>query len=100
MQIKLGRETSYEKYRDKNSHDAYSVGVVSYSEAWANLMEAQLAQGHTIEACAKKTSYQAGTEGITGFMYGCAVSALAEFWEHGEALRRWAQSRCSNKRRR
>lgn len=33
--------------------------------------------------------YSSHTEGITGFMYGCAVSALAHFWAHGEALRRW-----------
>lgn len=31
----------------------------------------------------------ANTDGITGFMYGCAVSGLAKFWKHGEQLRRW-----------
>jgi len=25
-----------------------------------------------------------------GFMYGCAVSTLAKFWEFGEDLRRWS----------
>lgn len=28
-------------------------------------------------------------DGITGFMYGCAVQMLAKSWKHGEALRRW-----------
>lgn len=37
----------------------------------------------------QKTSHDADTEGITGFMYGCAVNILAHVWEHGEELRRW-----------
>jgi hypothetical protein len=28
-------------------------------------------------------------EGITGFMFGCAVLVLAKCWKYGEALRRW-----------
>ena len=28
-------------------------------------------------------------DGITVYMYGCAVSVLAKAWKHGEALRRW-----------
>ena len=44
---------------------------------------------HTIRSVAKDTSHEADADGITGFMYGCAVSALAHFWEHGEVLRRW-----------
>ena len=52
-------------------------------------MEAQLAAGKTLAECAKKTSHSADTEGITGFMYGVAVSVLAACWTHGEELRRW-----------
>ena len=28
-------------------------------------------------------------EGITGFMYGAAVSILSQCWEYGEYLRKW-----------
>lgn len=89
MKLKPGTEQEYEQYRQRNSNDPYSARVVSYGEDWANLMEARLSIGESIEACAQATSRTADTDGITGFMYGCAVSALAHFWEHGEALRRW-----------
>ena len=52
-------------------------------------MEIQLANGHELKDIAKETSHEANTEGITGFMYGCAVSMLSELWEHSEALRQW-----------
>ena len=75
-------------YYDKNL-DFYGSGIIRFSERWANLMEAELANGKSLEKIAKRTSSKADTEGISGFMYGCAVSALSLFWEHGEALRRW-----------
>ena len=37
----------------------------------------------------EKRSHQADTEGITGFMYGCAVSILSHYWEYGEFLQKW-----------
>ena len=38
---------------------------------------------------ADKLSYEVDEEGITGFMYGCAVSILSQCWEYGEYLRKW-----------
>lgn len=38
---------------------------------------------------AERLSHEADTEGITGFMYGMAVSILAQTWEYGELLRKW-----------
>lgn len=38
---------------------------------------------------ADKLSNEADVEGITGFMYGCAVSILSQCWEYGEFLRKW-----------
>lgn len=72
-----------------NNTDGYESAVIRYVEAWANLMEERNAAGETVEQCAKDASHKADTEGISGFMYGCAVSILAGCWEHGEALRRW-----------
>ena len=89
MKIIEGKETEYQKYVTLNSSDLYSRGVVDYAEAWADLMEAEMAAGKQLVEIAHEASDRADTDGITGFMYGCAVSALAKFWFHGEELRRW-----------
>ena len=69
--------------------DGYGGAVMSYAERWARVMEEMIASGATVAGCAKEASHLADEEGITGFMYGCAVSTLAAVWVHGEALRRW-----------
>lgn len=87
--IKPGMETEYEEYVKINSGDGYGRGVIDYAELWARLMQRAIKDGKTIIECADNLSHIADTNGITGFMYGCAVSALAKFWEHGEELRKW-----------
>lgn len=72
----------------KNSQDPYSYECVRYAAAWASLMEVRIA-GKTVADVAKQASSEADTSGITGFMYGCAVSMLAEFWVRGDELRHW-----------
>ena len=89
MNIKPEMVADYATWKENNSKDFYSKGVVDYLERWAALMEAKLAEGETIQAVAEATSREADTEGISGFMYGMAVSALAHCWQHGEALRKW-----------
>ncbi len=89
MHLKAGTEEEYQKYVQLNSDDDYSKGVVDYGERWADLMEARLAAGEELTQMADTTSHEADTEGITGFMYGCAVKALAHFWHYGEELRQW-----------
>ena len=69
--------------------DPYGARVVSYSKDWAEMMEREFAQGQALIDIAEKTSREADTDGITGFMYGCAVALLADCWVHGEELRRW-----------
>ena len=86
--MKLKDETGWNKAVAANN-DPYGSCCIRYCEAWANLMEAYMADGATLEDIAKKASYEADHEGITGFMYGCAVGLLSHVWEHGEALRRW-----------
>lgn len=75
--------------------DPYSAGVIAFTALWGRLMEGQLAAGKTVADCAKAMSSLADTDGITGFMYGCAVGLLAKFWVHGEALRRWHNLDCA-----
>ena len=72
-----------------NNTDPYGARVYSYAEDWANLMEAKMAAGKSLADVAGPTSITADTDGITGFMYGAAVSVLSHVWKHGEALRRW-----------
>jgi hypothetical protein len=60
-----------------------------YAERWAYLMEHEMEEGKKLVDIAKTTSHTADEEGITGFMYGCAVSILSRVWIHGEELRRW-----------
>lgn len=68
----------------------YGLGVYGFAEAWARLMQAKIADGKKIADVADECSSLADKGyGITGFMYGCAVSTLAHCWEHGEELRRW-----------
>ena len=69
--------------------DGYGGGILHYAEQWACMMEGAMAKGETLTGCAKRLSHLADTDGITGFMYGCAVSLLSQCWEHGEELRRW-----------
>ena len=89
MKIKSGKEAEFNNFVEINSHDGYSLAVVNYVKRWAELMEKEIAKGKRLIDIADKTSHKADTEGITGFMYGCAVSALSEFWEYGEELRKW-----------
>jgi hypothetical protein len=101
MKIIESKQAEYKEYVAKNSGDGYSKGVVDYAERWADLMEKALETwrgGNELSPAsvmrflvdnADKLSHEADTDGITGFMYGCAVSALAHFWIHGEELRRW-----------
>ena len=88
MKIIEGKETEYQAWRAKNN-DPYSRRCFTYAEKWAALMEGEMTAGRSLADVAEVTSREADTDGITGFMYGCAVSILAQMWEHGEELRRW-----------
>jgi len=72
-----------------NNQDLYGGRVVKYADEWARLMQVQIDSGKTVAECAEELSRLADDDGITGFMYGCAVQVLAKCWKHGEALRRW-----------
>lgn len=72
-----------------NNTDPYGGACVTYAERWARLMQVEMATGKPLAECADPTSHEADVEGITGFMYGCAVATLAKCWKHGEELRRW-----------
>lgn len=79
---------AWQKSCEANS-DSYGGAVMTYAERWARLMEARMSKGERIADIADECSHLADSEGITGFMYGCAVSILSKVWQHGEALRVW-----------
>lgn len=88
LSFSLKDEAGWKLSVEKNQ-DSHGSGVIRYAARWANLMETEMAKGKRLKDVADKMSHNADVEGITGFMYGCAVSILAEVWKHGEELRRW-----------
>ncbi len=72
-----------------HNKDPYGKACVQYASNWMLLMQLELEHGKKLEDIAELTSREADTEGITGFMYGCAVSMIAKCWKHGDQLRRW-----------
>lgn len=92
MKFKPGMEKKYQEGYNNNL-DPYGHGVYTFAERWAKLMEKDIEDcgGPTAAVIAnfERRSHQADTEGITGFMYGCAVSILSDCWEYGEILRKW-----------
>lgn len=73
----------------ENNSDPYGGGVITYAMQWALLMQAEIKAGHSLISIAEKASHEADTEGITGAMYGFAVSVLVDAWKYGEELRVW-----------
>lgn len=86
--MKIGNQENWNKFVANNT-DPYGKTIIDYAERWANLMEDMMAKGKKLVDVAEATSYEANTEGITGFMYGAAVSILSTSWVYGEELRRW-----------
>ena len=86
--IELADEAGWQKFKD-NNQAGYGGAVVTYAERWARLMQVEVTNGKNLEDVAETTSSEADLEGITGFIYGCAVSTLAHCWKHGDRLRRW-----------
>ena len=91
MKIKPDMKDKFQEGRDNNK-DPYGNAVFEYLIRWADMMEERMSKGEKISDMAKETSHEADTEGITGFMYGCAVSILAQAWEYGEELMTWHNS--------
>lgn len=80
---------SWEKCRAVNADSPYGNAITIYAERWARVMEGKIKKGEKLPDIADASSHLADTDGITGFMYGAAVSILAAVWVHGEELRRW-----------
>ncbi len=86
--IALRDPAAWQSWLEANK-DGYGGAVMNYAERWARMMQVEMARGAVLSDVATRLSHEADLEGITGFMYGAAVSVLSQCWEHGEALRRW-----------
>ncbi|MBL4951029.1 hypothetical protein JK635_02090 [Neobacillus sp. YIM B02564] len=86
--MKVKDAKTYEDWKAKQKDD-YSLACFRYAEKWADLMESEIDSGAKVKDIADRTSHEADTEGITGFMYGASVSILSQCWLHGEELRKW-----------
>lgn len=86
--MEIVNQEHWQKWVDSNT-DPYGSGVIRYAERWADLMEQKISTGKKLADIASETSHEADTEGITGFMYGCAVQILSDVWKYGEDLRLW-----------
>lgn len=88
VEIELSDVDGWNDWKAKNT-DGYGAAIFEYAENWAKLMQVEMKSGKKLVECAEPTSFQLGFLGITGFMYGAAVSILAKCWKHGEDLRKW-----------
>lgn len=88
VKMEFKSKADWELGLSKNK-DAYGGCVYEYAEGWAKLMQVEMVEGKKLEDVAEKTSHEMGFLGITGFMYGAAVSVLSHCWLHGEKLRKW-----------
>lgn len=92
MKIRPGMEEEYRRGYNNNL-DAYGHCIYTFAERWAELMEKEIERDGDAERAitenADRLIDNADTEGITGFMYGAAVSILSACWEWGEILRKW-----------
>lgn len=89
LQVSLFKRSAFNEAVRKNSADGYSAATVNFAIAWGVAMQQAIRQGKKIADIANELSHEVDYKGITGFQYGCAVSFLAQFWKHGEELRRW-----------
>lgn len=90
MQIRNQR--TWDAMVQNNTH-SYGSEIIRFSERWADLMEEKMASGARLKDIAEETSYEAGTEGINPWMFGHSLRVLVKCWKHGNALRRWYNSK-------
>lgn len=91
-EMEFSDKEAWDRSKESNQ-DSYGGAVLDFAERWARLMQRNMANGWALEDCASACSDMADVDGISGFMYGCAVGLLSKTWVHGEALRRWHNRR-------
>lgn len=88
VEMDFSNRELWEEGKSKNT-DEYGAAIYKYAENWARLMQVGLTKDSDLTRIADTCSHDADAEGITGFMFGAAVSILSSCWVHGEKLRVW-----------
>lgn len=98
LNTKPGKEKEYSDWFDKNT-DSYSRRCFTFAEGWAEKIEDEISKmpPHAsvidiITECADRTAREEDTDGITGFMYGCACSILEQEWKYGDEFKQWREN--------
>ena len=79
---------AWNKSLEANAGSGYGLAAIEYAESWAKLMQLEIEKGKTVQECYQEVQSELDFMGITGFMYGCAVTVLASAWAYGEELRK------------
>ena len=88
--MRISNQEQYDEWIEKNT-DPYGKTCVQFAIQWAEEMEKRMERGESLEDMYRDASHEVDHRpgfGITGFMYGAAVSVLATCWEHGDELRK------------
>lgn len=89
--MEIVKEAEFKAWKDKNT-DTYGSAIFRFAEQWADEMEKKLAEGKKVFQIAEECERIVDRRpefGITGYMYGAAVSILTHHWKYGDALARW-----------
>lgn len=67
-----------------------TLGIFTYAEYWARLMQKKMSEGYKLGVIADECSNKADIPcGMSGHTHGLAIVILANCWKHGEELRVW-----------
>lgn len=87
VDLELSDPEGWQKSREANG-DSYGKCALDFAEGFAKLMQKDISNGKTVAQAYNDNQYKMGFLGITGFMFGAAVSTLTQTWKYGEELRR------------
>lgn len=86
----------YMKWKKLNVSDGYSFDIFKFSEKWADLMEAEVEKGKSLDDIADETSKIAGIKDLTQTMFNAALDILFRCWIYGYDLERWNKKKKLN----
>ena len=86
-----------EKYEniknDIGGGHGYGSAIFQYAERWANMMEKEIQKGANVKDIAQRSSDDAHTPDISGYMQEESTNILCEHWKYGNDLKEWQSKR-------
>jgi hypothetical protein len=90
-------QAKYDEWKATNSDSEYGKGIFEFADVWGRLMQKDVASGKSVADAAQTTQFEPSYLGISGFMFGAAVSILSQCWQYGEELRQWHNGKYDHK---